>query len=278
MLLLLLESSLIIFKAPPKSRLIRPCTITTLRHLESLTVLADHTRGIDIVCTPNIWAQGSQNITWGVPPKKNHVVMEDSEATNSSTHSFPSSISLASSKSQVFWPEDSDYFDLSELAPTQSPFKRSFSRSTGSRFDVCGNARFFVIKSYSGLDVQASMQNGIWASTELGNKRLDKAFREAQGSIYLFFSVNSSAKFCGVAKMKGPIDFTKASDIWVESSRWKGIFPVEWLIVKEIPNRLLRHLRVCLNENKPVANSRDTQELPFDIGIAMMGTFDTYAD
>lgn len=278
LLLLLLESSLIIFKAPPRSRLCRPCTSATLRNIEKITALADYTRGIDIVCTPNIWAQGAQNITWGVTPKQTNFLSEESDPTTSSTDSILSSMSLVSSKSQLSWPDDNDYFDPTELAANPGPFQRSFSTSAGARFDVCGNSRFFVIKSYSALDVQASMANGIWASTELGNKRLDKAYREASGGIYLFFSVNSSAKFCGVAKMIGPIDFTKASDIWVESSRWKGIFPVEWLIIREIPNRLLRHLRVYLNENKPVANSRDTQELPFDIGIAMMGTFDTFAE
>lgn len=54
------------------------------------------------------------------------------------------------------------------------------------------NARFFVIKSYTEEDVHKSLKYEIWASTDLGNKRLDKAFRESadKGPIYLFFSVN----------------------------------------------------------------------------------------
>lgn len=60
----------------------------------------------------------------------------------------------------------------------------------------------------------------IWSSTERGNKILDEAYMELQklkqnppqldeegqqaleaASVYLFFSVNRSKHFCGVAKM-----------------------------------------------------------------------------
>ncbi|OBA18055.1 YTH-domain-containing protein [Metschnikowia bicuspidata var. bicuspidata NRRL YB-4993] len=276
-MLLLFDSNLLVFKVPPRSRLKEPCTANTLRNLEIVTELANYTHGIDVVCTPNIWAPEYHDYFGEASRSVSETTIPTSATTPSSVSIF-SSVSINSSNSQGWWPDDSDYFDLPDTAPSQPEFKRSFFRSEGKPFDVGESARFFVIKSYSSLDVQASIRNGIWASTELGNKRLDKAFRESQGGVYLFFSVNGSAKFCGVARMQSAIDFTQASDIWVESSRWKGIFPVEWLIVKEIPNRLLRHLRVYLNENKPVANSRDTQELPFDIGIAMMGTFDTYID
>jgi hypothetical protein len=55
-------------------------------------------------------------------------------------------------------------------------------------------------------DVQKSLKHEIWSSTVLGNKRLDTAFREFSrtGPIYLFFSVNGSRHFCGVAEMLTP--------------------------------------------------------------------------
>jgi hypothetical protein len=55
-------------------------------------------------------------------------------------------------------------------------------------------------------DVQKSLKHEIWSSTVLGNKRLDTAFREfsQKGPIYLFFSVNGSRHFCGVAEMLTP--------------------------------------------------------------------------
>ena len=67
-------------------------------------------------------------------------------------------------------------------------------------------ARFFVIKSYTEDDVQKSLKHEIWSSTVLGNKRLNGAFLESgeKMPIYLFFSVNGSRHFCGVAQMLTP--------------------------------------------------------------------------
>ena len=70
--------------------------------------------------------------------------------------------------------------------------------------------------------------------------------------------------------MKNCIDYNKTSDIWCEQTRWKGIFPVEWLLIKDVPNKFFQHLKIPANEFKPVTNSRDTQEVPFDIGISML--------
>jgi hypothetical protein len=68
-------------------------------------------------------------------------------------------------------------------------------------------ARYFVIKSYTEDDVHKSLKYEIWSSTDPGNKRLDKAFKETagRGPIYLFFSVNASGHFCGMAEMLTPV-------------------------------------------------------------------------
>ena len=59
-----------------------------------------------------------------------------------------------------------------------------------------------VIKSYSEDDVHKSIKYGVWASTDTGNRRLDSAYRETgkKGPIYLFFSVNASGQFSGMAQ------------------------------------------------------------------------------
>lgn len=133
-------------------------------------------------------------------------------------------------------------------------------------------ARFFVIKSYSEDDIHRSIKYEIWCSTEHGNKRLDQAFHEREkenGVIYLFFSVNSSGHFCGVAQMITPVDYDSHSSVWSQD-KWKGSFRVKWIYVKDVPNPQLRHIRLENNENKPVTNSRDTQEVPNHHGIQMM--------
>ncbi|CAK8696667.1 YTH domain-containing family protein 2-like [Clavelina lepadiformis] len=139
------------------------------------------------------------------------------------------------------------------------------------------NARFFVIKSYSEDDIHRSIKYNIWCSTEHGNKRLDAAFRAQQGRgpVLLLYSVNGSGHFCGVAEMLTPIDYTKRAGVWAQD-KWKGKFQVKWIYAKDVPNSLLRHIRLENNENKPVTNSRDTQEVPAEKGRLVLKIISNY--
>ncbi|KAF9261432.1 YTH-domain-containing protein [Marasmius fiardii PR-910] len=139
-------------------------------------------------------------------------------------------------------------------------------------------ARYFVIKSYTEDDVHKSLKYEIWSSTDPGNKRLDKAFKECagRGPIYLFFSVNASGHFCGMAEMLTPVDYTRSSTVWA-SDKWKGVFKVRWIFVRDIPNVHLRHIKLNnTQERKPVTQSRDTQELLPDAGQEMLRIFHTH--
>jgi len=145
-------------------------------------------------------------------------------------------------------------------------------------FDIAPtSARFFVIKSYSEEDIHRSIKYGIWCSTEYGNKRLDAAYqeREGNGPIYLFFSVNGSGHFCGMAEMTSAVDFQTSPGVWAQD-KWKGQFKVRWIYVKDVPNSQLRHIRLENNENKPVTNSRDTQEVPPDKGVLVLNVIHHY--
>ncbi|KAJ6899989.1 hypothetical protein NC652_026205 [Populus alba x Populus x berolinensis] len=145
------------------------------------------------------------------------------------------------------------------------------------------HAFFFVIKSYSEDDIHKSIKYNVWASTPNGNKRLDSAYLDSQQKaqkgcscpVFLFFSVNASGQFCGVAEMIGRVDFNKNMDFW-QQEKWNGYFPVKWHIIKDIPNPQLRHIILENNENKPVTNSRDTQEVKFPQGIEILNIFKKY--
>lgn len=127
------------------------------------------------------------------------------------------------------------------------------------------NGRVFIIKSYSEDDIHRSIKYSIWCSTEHGNKRLDAAYRSlnGKGPLYLLFSVNGSGHFCGVAEMKSVVDYNAYAGVWSQD-KWKGKFEVKWIFVKDVPNNQLRHIRLENNDNKPVTNSRDTQEVPLE--------------
>ncbi|KAL7597328.1 hypothetical protein Lser_V15G29367 [Lactuca serriola] len=139
------------------------------------------------------------------------------------------------------------------------------------------DAKFFIIKSYSEDDVHKSIKYNVWASTQNGNKKLEAAYQEAQQKpgrcpVFLFFSVNTSGQFVGVAEMVGPVDFNKSLEYW-QQDKWIGCFPVKWHIVKDLPNSLLKHITLENNENKPVTNSRDTQEVKLEQGLQMIKIF-----
>ena len=139
------------------------------------------------------------------------------------------------------------------------------------------NARFFIIKSYSEDDIHRSIKYSIWCSTEHGNKRLDAAYREREnkGPVYLFFSVNGSGHFCGMTQMMSTLDYSASSGVWAQD-KWKGQFEVKWIYVKDVPNSQLRHIRLENNENKPVTNSRDTQEVPPEKGRQVLKILNSY--
>ncbi|KAI3803910.1 hypothetical protein L1987_32075 [Smallanthus sonchifolius] len=139
-------------------------------------------------------------------------------------------------------------------------------------------AKFYVIKSYSEDDVHKCLKYDVWSSTPNGNKKLDAAFRDAEGktNIFLFFSVNGSGQFVGIAEMIGPVDYEKNMDFW-QLDKWNGFFPVKWHIVKDVPNTLLRHIILENNDNRPVTYTRDTQEVGLKQGLEMLEIFKSYS-
>ncbi|XP_042025087.1 YTH domain-containing protein ECT4-like [Salvia splendens] len=161
--------------------------------------------------------------------------------------------------------------EKSSVVPDREQYNRSDFPETYP------DTKFFIIKSYSEDDVHKSIKYNIWASTPNGNKKLDAAYQSAQQKpescpIFLFFSVNTSGQFVGVAEMVGPVDFNKNVDYW-QQDKWVGCFPVKWHIVKDVPNSLLKHITLENNENKPVTNSRDTQEVKLEQGLEVLKIF-----
>jgi hypothetical protein len=146
-----------------------------------------------------------------------------------------------------------------------------------TEFDCDQFAKFYVIKSYSEDDVHKSIKYSLWTSTDNGNSRLDEAYCQwnENGPVYLFFSVNASGQFVGVAQMMSPLDFNTKSDCW-HQDKWNGRFSVKWIFIKDIPNSHLRHIRLSNNDNKPVTNSRDTQEILLEPGKELLKIFRDY--
>jgi hypothetical protein len=112
--------------------------------------------------------------------------------------------------------------------------------------------------------------------------------------------------------MTSSVDYTKKCDHW-NQDKWNGQFSVSWVFIKDIHNNNLRHIELSYlilsfhlsiypplpprhlllcslcplrsspsyllftvyrnNDNKPVTNSRDTQEVYFSEGIQILKIF-----
>ena len=130
------------------------------------------------------------------------------------------------------------------------------------------NARFFIIKSTNKENVDISQKNAEWATTQSNQKKLNEAFQN--NYVVLIFSINKSGCFQGYTIMTSYIS-DKVSNCWLNESSVKlgGSFAVQWLCMCEFPFNKVRNLTNPINNNESVIKSRDTQELPRDIGTAL---------
>ena len=138
--------------------------------------------------------------------------------------------------------------------------------------------KFYVIKSIDESNILSSIRFKIWCSTIKGNQKLQKAYKEADKKypIFLFFSVNSSGKFMGIALMTSDVEYKVNFNYWSQNDKWKGFFVVDWICIKDVPNKMFRHIINDLNEGKPVTSSRDTQEICTSAGVKMLKVFRDY--
>jgi len=142
-------------------------------------------------------------------------------------------------------------------------------------------AKFFVIKSTQEDDVFMAVKYRIWSSTFNGNNILKKAYEESEVSsqpVFLFFNVNGSRHFTGVAQMKSNYIEGESSEHWKNSEKWKGIFKIEWIFLKDIFNKEFIYLNFIHNDQdyRSVIYSRDCQEIPFEIGKKMLLFFQNF--
>ena len=147
--------------------------------------------------------------------------------------------------------------------------------------EVNNNCQFFVIKSFSEEDVHKSIKYGVWSSSKTGNITLSNAFnmtKEKGGNVYLFFSCNGSGRYVGVAKMKSACDENKSFEYWTQDGKWPGLFDVEWLFIKDVPFKEFKNIIITMKDGevKPVSNSRDTQEIPFEQAKIMLEKIEKY--
>ncbi|KAF7188240.1 30-kDa cleavage and polyadenylation specificity factor 30 [Pseudocercospora fuligena] len=64
--------------------------------------------------------------------------------------------------------------------------------------------KYFIVKSLTTQDLEASVQNGTWATQSHNEDGLNKAYDQAE-NVYLIFSANKSGEYFGYARMASTI-------------------------------------------------------------------------
>ena len=64
--------------------------------------------------------------------------------------------------------------------------------------------KYFIIKSLTGQDLEASVRNGTWATQSHNETGLSRAYGAAE-NVYLIFSANKSGEYFGYARMASEI-------------------------------------------------------------------------
>ncbi|CAD8053278.1 unnamed protein product [Paramecium sonneborni] len=168
-----------------------------------------------------------------------------------------------------------DYTNL-EQASKLIPALKQINQANRNLADT--EAYAYILRSNNDDDIHKSIKYGIWTSSKENNEKLNAKYLEAQEqgkTVYLFFSVVRSGQFVGVAKLTSGYK-DESFQYWWEIKKWKGHFNVQWLYVKDVPNKHFEHLKN--SDNVEVTRSRDGVFLSWETGKEMMKIFEEFAD
>lgn len=117
-----------------------------------------------------------------------------------------------------------------------------------------------------------AMKYGIWTSARQNNMKFENAF--VKNNVYFFFTPRNSGRFYGMAKMTKSVIEKKEFAYWGEIGKWKELFGVEWLIVKDLYFNELDHM----SENDlPISELRDGYEISPNNAKEIIAKFDEIA-
>lgn len=181
-----------------------------------------------------------------------------------SRNNIVNTTAVLSSSSQIY-PSQKNY-EITGNTQLISPKSDLTISQQNPHFKLFEKSRFFIIKSSNRDNINTSKIHNEWATTIANQKKLNDAF--SQKDVVLIFSVNKSGFFQGYAVMTSFIS-DKVSSLWNNdySVKLGGTFNIQWLTECEMPFNFVKNLTNPLNNYEPVVKSRDTQEIPKEIGI-----------
>lgn len=141
--------------------------------------------------------------------------------------------------------------------------------------DLSGSVRYLQIKSCYTGNISISQREGIWATTPKNTLKLLDIYLQVDHLI-LIFSVNSSRKFYGYARMESlPQEALSTGHFGPMEQRFLSpCFKVYWLNKQVVSFEKFDDITNELNDNLPVKISRDGQELSTEAGTKICQVLD----
>ena len=179
-------------------------------------------------------------------------------------------------------PVKDDYYqtnvkrDMVEVVASCSTAGRNMDTEYGQKVleivrtlpDRRGPCRYFIARvpdpTYQYLVV--SIKNGVWAAPNEMANALNELFH-TQDNLFLFFTVEGSNVFQGVARISSTVETTQNGGLGQEHN-CTAVFSVQWLKLCQLSYNDLTHL--AISENQHVYNANNYTELHRDIGRQMM--------
>ena len=112
----------------------------------------------------------------------------------------PSNDSPATSISPVFVDELAIPTIVGGVQTKTPPAARQDGNLVGNDSTPRVSEKFFILKSLTVQDLEASLQNGIWTTQSQNEKALNEAYNTTD-YVYLVFSANKSGEYFGYARM-----------------------------------------------------------------------------
>ncbi|KAJ6438954.1 artemis protein [Purpureocillium lavendulum] len=134
------------------------------------------------------------------------------------------------------------------------------------------DSRFFLIKCFNTANVYLSQRDGLWVTQAKNSTAFTEAFQQCK-SVLLFFSINKSHGFQGVARMTSAPDKSIRKPSWIANINLTAVTPpfrVEWIVKSEVDFDRFADIQNPLNEDRAVVVGRDGQEYPSDVGRTML--------
>eukprot|EP00825_Cyclidium_porcatum_P039217 TRINITY_DN46_c0_g1_i2.p1 TRINITY_DN46_c0_g1~~TRINITY_DN46_c0_g1_i2.p1 ORF type:complete len:373 (-),score=59.23 TRINITY_DN46_c0_g1_i2:676-1794(-) len=155
------------------------------------------------------------------------------------------------------------------------PHLESLKQYAQTDFNKIQDAYCVIIRSNNDDDVHKAIKYNVWCSTGTTNQMLNQLYQKAKSEnkdIYLFFSVVKSGQFSGVAKLIDQLDETQSFAYWWQIHKWRGIFKLQWVFIKDIIYKKFEGLNNELH--LPVIRSKDGTKLIWEeTGKKMLDIF-----